>query len=415
MVANESVRYLRFTGLSNSANRYVCIAEWEVYGAAVSLLQVEVSAANVNVREAGEGRFFVRLDREPMGTVSVGVSRLSGDEGLSVKGSATRTFTPANWSTWQAVTLQAAADENADGETATFRLGGSDVQAAYVEATSLDDDIGTNWALASAGSTIAGSWNTSIKPEWLIDGVHLSNANYGYTYWTNDPAGTMTLDLKAATTVSRIRLLNWDWGYRTHQYRIESSLDGAEWSILVDASAGEHRGWEEWTVADPSVRYLRFTGVSNSANRYVCVAELEVYGERTAGRRSLAPEVAAVDAIEESEPVTVVTSDDVAPDYESGWAAVDGDPDTAWTGRKAGGGYLVVGYEPTLRLKALAVDLGEGSLTSLECLYSLDAQEWSALPEGMETNPVSLNYLWLLFADDGTEAVPEVIEIRPNP
>ena len=411
---NDPVRYLRFTGLANSANQYVCIAEWEVYGVAVALSQVEVSTDDVNVREAGEGRFFVRLDREPMGTVSVGVSRLSGDEGLSVKGSATRTFTPANWSTWQAVTLQAAADENADGETATFRLGGSDVQAAYVEATSLDDDIGTNWALASAGSTIAGSWNTSIKPEWLIDGVHLSNANYGYTYWTNDPAGTMTLDLKAATTVSRIRLLNWDWGYRTHQYRIESSPDGAEWTTLVDASAGEHRGWEDWAVADPSVRYLRFTGLYNSANRYVCIAELEVYGERTAGRRSLAPALAAV-AAAEGEPVTVVTSDDVAPDYESGWAAVDGDPDTAWTGQKAGGGYIVVGYEPALRLQTLDVELEEGSLAGFEVLYSQDAVEWAPLPEDMEANPVSLNFLWLVFPDDGTEAVPSVLEIRPNP
>ena len=413
-VANEPARYLRFTGVSNSANRYVCVAELEVYGAAVPLPQAEVSTDNVNVREAGEGRFYVRLDREPLGNVTVGVTPFAGDAGLTVKSGATRTFTPANWSTWQVVTLQADADADADGETATFRLAGTGLQTSYLEATALDDDIGTNWALASNGGAISGSPLTTTKPAWLIDGVHLSSANYGYTFWTNDPPGTMTLDLQEATTVSRIRLLNWDWGYRTHQYRIEASLDGAEWTTLVDADASEQRGWEDWAVADESIRYLRFTGVSNSANRYVCIAEWEVYGERTAGRRSAAPAKAGAVAAE-GEPATVVTSDDVAPVYESGWAAVDGDPETAWVGQKVGGGYILVGYEPTLRLKALEVDMAAGSLTGIQYLYSLDAQDWQPLPEDMEAHPVSLNFLWLVFPDDGTEAVPEVFEIRPNP
>ena len=67
-----------------------------------------------------------------------------------------------------------------------------------------------------------------------------------------------------------------------HLAIIEALLSGDQpfGSILVDASAGEHRGWEEWTVADPSIRYLRFTGLSNSANQYVCIAEWEVYGWR---------------------------------------------------------------------------------------------------------------------------------------
>jgi hypothetical protein len=247
----------------------------------------------------------------------------------------------------------------------------------------------------------------------LTDGVHLSSANYGYTFWTNEPPGTMTLDLQEATTVSRIRLLNWDWSYRTHQYRIESSLDGAEWTTIVDANTSEQRGWEDWAMGGESIRYLRFTGVSNSANRYVCIAEWEVYGERTVGRRSPVSSKAGSVAVE-SKPVTVVTSDDVAPDYESGWAAVDGDPETAWVGQKAGGGYILVGYEPTLQLKTLEVDMAEGSLTHIQYLYSMDAQEWQPLPEDMEENPVSLNFLWLVFPDDGTEAVPEVFEIRPN-
>ena len=39
-----------------------------------------------------------------------------------------------------------------------------------------------------------------------------------------------------------------------------------------------------------------------------------------------------------------------------------------------------------------------------------------ALPRpDLAGNPISLNYLWLVFPDDGTTAVPQVLEILPNP
>ncbi|NCA83528.1 MAG: hypothetical protein EOM72_12425, partial [Opitutae bacterium] len=418
-VEGQSARYLRFTALSNSANRFVCIAEWEVYAPLVQPRQVELSATNVNVREAGEGRFYVRLDDTPGGIVSVNVSRSGGDTNLTVKSGSTLMFTPTNWSAWQAVTLAANEDANSDGETATFWVSTSGGMGRFVEAISLDDDIGANLALASSGSTMSGT--QAFYPERAIDGTHISSANYGYTVWTNLASpGTLTLDLKAATALARIRLLNWDWGYRTHQYRIEASLDGMVWSNLVDASAGEHVGWEDWGLAGPSARYLRFTGLSNSANRFVCLAEWEVYGERVeAGQlRASKKEEFAVAAggrglVAESEPVTVLTSD--GPGDASGWAAVDGDPETAWVGQKLGGGYLVVEYAPPLQLKSLDVDMAEGSLTGIQYLYSLDAQAWQPLPDDMEANPVSLNFLWLVFPDDGTAAVPQVLEIWPNP
>ena len=61
------------------------------------------------------------------------------------------------------------------------------------------------------------------------------------------------------------------------------------------------------------------------------------------------------------------------------------------------------------------MDLATGSLTNIQYLYSLDALEWQPLPEGLATNPVSLNFLWLLFPDDGSSATPNVLEIWPNP
>ena len=411
-LASGPVRYLRFTGLSNSANFAVCLAEWEVYGNRAAP-QALLSRAAVNARENGEGRFFVKLNQAPVANVTGSVARVSGDEDLAVKGGGALIFTPSNWDVWQMVTLGAANDADAADGAATFQVSVAGLPAQTVAATELDDDIGENLALAAAGSTVSGS--LAGRPGHLIDGIHASSANYGYTVWTNPASpGTATLDLKAATEVSRVRLLNWDWDARVHRYTIESSPDGAAWSLLVDASAGGHQGWEDWALASGPVRYLRFTGLSNSANFAVCLAEWEVYGARVARRGVRAPmrdEHLGVARI----PVAVVTSDD-GPRHTNGWPAVDGDTNTLWAGAAgAGGWHIVLGYEPAILVDDVEVQLAEGSLTNIQFLYSTDAVDWTPLPEDLADAPVWLNYLWLLFPSDGTSAIPQVRDIRLLP
>ena len=416
-VANQAIRYLRFTGLSNSANSTVCVSEWEVYSPPVLRPQLEISTTNAHVREGGEGRIFVRMLQAPETNVVVSVDRSGGDSNLAVQSGAVRTFKPANWSTWQAVTLAAGEDANADDETATFRFSSPGLADQFVDATALDDDIGENLALASGGATISGT-KASLLPQ-VIDGVHNASANYGYVVWTNSSPGTMTLDLQGAMNVSRVRLLNWDWVYRVHRYKIEASLDGATWSLLADASGTARHGWDDWKVDSQSIRYLRITGLSNSANSTVCISEWEVYGTRPAARRDLllAPREtpAAVELGTEVYPATVVTSDD-GPEHTNGWAAVDGDTNTWWQGRAgAGGWYIAVGYESTLAMTNLVLDLAEGSPTNVQCLYSLDGEDWAELPESLADAPVELNYLWLLFSEGGAESAgPRVLEIVPQ-
>ena len=408
---SETARYLRFTGLGNSADMPVLVAEWEVYGTVVPQPTIEVSQSAINVRESGEGRFWVRLGSAPLANFTVVAAWDSGDAGITVQSGATMVFRPTDWNVWKPVVLAAAADEDDDDETAQIQMYATGVPAGvFVTATALDDDIGTNLALASGGATISGV--SALRAAMAIDGVHSDRTNYACTVFLNvDPDGTMTLDLQSAQELGRIRVQNWDWIYRTQGYVIESSTDGETWSSLVDASEGAHIGWEDWEVS-ATARYLRFTGLYNSANKPVIVAELEVYGPPPAGRRSLAPALGGSVAAE-SEPISVLTSD--GPEDETGWNAVDGDDATAWVGQKVGGGYVVVEYAPALTLSGLEVDVTEASLADIEVLTSLDAIDWQPLPEDLEANPVALNFLWLLFPDDGSGAGPEVIEIRPNP
>ena len=198
---------------------------------------------------------------------------------------------------------------------------------------------------------------------------------------------------------------------RSYVYTLEASADGVNWTDLAPtAQTTDRQGWDDWAVSAAGVRYVRFTGLYSSANQCAALSELEIYGSAPARRSSgqVKQTVAAA-----SEPVAVLTSD--GPEDETGWAAVDGDPETAWISQQAGGGYLVVEYAPALTLRALEVDLVEGSLSNANYLYSQDAEEWLPLPEGLETNPVSLNFLWLVFPESTSASAPGVFEIRPNP
>jgi hypothetical protein len=408
-VEDVEARYVRFTGLYNSTNQCVLVPELEVYGNRPLPELIEVSKAAVNVREGGEGRFFVRLRRDPNGTVGLAVSRASGDESIEIQSGSSLQFNSANWSIWQAVTLAQAADGNSDAETATFVLSMPGLaQDETVEATALDVDIGENLALASRGTTVARL--RASNAAHLIDGIHADSLNYGWTTWTGDPPGAFTLDLKAVENLSRIRVLNWDWMHRVQRYTIEVSADKSTWTTVADASAADRHGWDDWSLADVEARYVRFTGLYNSQNASVLISELEVYGTPPPPPEEQGKTLAMS---LESVPVSVLTSD--GPEDDTGWLAVDGDPDTAWVGQKAGGGYLVIEYAPALTLKALEVDVTETSLTDIQALYSQNAEDWQPLPADLKETPVSLNFLWVIFPDDGTEAVPEVIEIRTNP
>jgi endonuclease/exonuclease/phosphatase family metal-dependent hydrolase len=397
-----SAQYLKFTGLYNTENSGVCIAELEVYGPR-PLSAIQITADNVKVREGGAGRFWVRLPEAPTTNILVNVGNISPAPGIAVQSGATLTFKPSTWNVWQPVTLAAGDDANAVDETETIQVSASGLATQYVAAIALDDDIGTDLALASGGTTIKGATTA------MIDGIFTVSTNYSTIKWTNVPPGSATLDLKAVSALARIRLLNWNWDNRYHQYKIEASTDNVSWSILVDASTGEHRGWEDWAVSG-SARYLKFTGLYNTENSGVCIAELEVYGPLPSpGRKAMGRITASM----ESEPVSVLTSDGTGD--ESGWLAVDGDSETAWVGQKAGNGYLVVEYRPALKLSALEVDMAAGGLTHIQYLYSRDGMDWQPLPEDMKAHPVSLNFLWLVFSDDGRAVVPNVLEIRPNP
>jgi uncharacterized protein (DUF1800 family) len=92
------------------------------------------------VIEGTTAQFGVRLASAPPANVAVTVARLSGDTNLNVTAGATLTFTPANFATFQMVTISAAEDADITNGTAMFRASGTGLTNAHADVSEFDND-----------------------------------------------------------------------------------------------------------------------------------------------------------------------------------------------------------------------------------------------------------------------------------
>ena len=189
-----------------------------------------VTTNAVTVDEGGTATFGVRLGGPPAGDVTVTVARLSGDPDLALVGSATLSFSAANWNVPQYLTVSAAQDTDAASEQAVFRASASGWTPADVTATATDRR-GLTLSASPAGESptdlplaITGTATGFAQPQyklWII-GPHsgsgsswLALGSYStlrtFT-WTPTVAGTYELRLWARETGS------------TAQYELSVSL-----------------------------------------------------------------------------------------------------------------------------------------------------------------------------------------------
>ncbi|NEA49192.1 glycoside hydrolase family 48 protein [Streptomyces sp. SID10815] len=95
---------------------------------------VVVSPTQLGVQQGKSGTFDVKLSKQPSANVTVSTARTDGNTGLSVTGGSALTFTPANWSTAQKVTVTA--DASGTG-SATFTASAAGHAKATVTVTEL--------------------------------------------------------------------------------------------------------------------------------------------------------------------------------------------------------------------------------------------------------------------------------------
>ncbi|HUQ04276.1 MAG TPA: hypothetical protein VM261_17375 [Kofleriaceae bacterium] len=102
-------------------------------------LLIETNTTSVALGEAGTAMFSVRLNAMPGGTVTVSAS--SGDQTAATVSPGTLMFTPANYNTYQMVTVTGVADSDLTAENVTLTLSAPSVPNTTVSATVTDDDV----------------------------------------------------------------------------------------------------------------------------------------------------------------------------------------------------------------------------------------------------------------------------------
>ena len=91
-----------------------------------------------NVVEGSSSVFSVRLNSAPALNVNVTVNRISGDTDLSVSNGSSLTFTPANFSVPQLVTISAARDADTTNDSAVFRVSALGLTSYDVTVNAID-------------------------------------------------------------------------------------------------------------------------------------------------------------------------------------------------------------------------------------------------------------------------------------
>ncbi|MHB8997692.1 MAG: DUF4855 domain-containing protein [Armatimonadota bacterium] len=144
-------------------------------------------------------------------------------------------------------------------------------------------DNSQNLALASRGAKISGApkrpeWGEDIGPEKLNDGdidFYGGMSGFGAFYIPNGFA----VELPKPTTVARTQTMFFDYDSRSHNYRIDTSLDQVNWQQAVDKDTGTWIGWQVDRFTPRQAKYIRFTCLKNSVNSIAAIVEFEVYSE----------------------------------------------------------------------------------------------------------------------------------------
>lgn len=188
------------------------------------LVEIETSFANVVIPEGDSHQVGIRLTAQPPANTTVTVS--SAATAIATVSPATLTFTPANWNTFQQVTVNSFADANSSDEATTLQVtlpgSGNRTVGVYV----VDSAQGTVASVSSLVVGEAGSANFTVR-------------------LAAQPAATITVFLNSAgpakATVSPATLIFTPANWNTPQLATVSGVNDANTqneNLVVQLSSG---------------------------------------------------------------------------------------------------------------------------------------------------------------------------------
>jgi hypothetical protein len=168
-----------------------------------------VSPTSVSVPEGATGAYTVRLRSQPSGNVTVTSTAGTGDSDITVSAGASLTFTTANWSTPQTVTLAAAQDSDRLNGTRPISVTSSGLTSVTVNATEADDDNPTGGpapALRVSGNRLV----TTNGNTYRLLGVNRASGEFacvqGKGMWDSGPVDQASVDAMKAWNIHALRI-----------------------------------------------------------------------------------------------------------------------------------------------------------------------------------------------------------------
>ena len=380
---------------------------------------IVTSAAQVTVPESGTATFGVRLNVAPESDTTVTVARASGDADITVTGGASLVFTPANYAATQTVTLAAANDADSAAGTATIQCTAAGYATASVTATEQDNDVPAfSLKVNCGGPALAGGWladtgfvgggvwtttsavaNATQAPMELYQRER-SSAPLRYSL-ASVPNGTYLVrlhfnDMSSPGGAGR-RVCN----VSLEGVRVETNLD-----VFVQAGGRMRALVKSYsvTVSGGNGLQIELTRVAG----YPQLNGIEVSSGLGAAPPGAKARLSAADVLAPA--IVLSSADREAPG--AGWAAVDGDLETAWQAGGNRGSWICLGYAQPVQVRAVDVQFAAGSPLGLYTLASDDAVNWFELEPELELGPVELNYLWFIFPPAPLEPPAAVREIE---
>jgi predicted acyl esterase len=197
---------------------------------------INASVSTLNVPEGSTATFDLTLNRAPGASVTVAVSRISGDTDLSVSGSSQLVFTTGNWSDAQSVTLAAAEDADDEAGSAVFRCSADGAVSRNITAAETDNDR----VPVHSGSLMI--WNfQNIDPAAAVISTNASFVSTGLVF--NTVSGVLTSSPSSTVVAMRNAI----------------AMKDCDDATIADALTTGH--YYSWSIEPDAAHSLSITGL----------------------------------------------------------------------------------------------------------------------------------------------------------
>ncbi|CRL03164.1 CLUMA_CG016151, isoform A [Clunio marinus] len=88
-------------------------------------------------------------------------------------------------------------------------------------------------------------------------------------------SGNISIQLGQPYMIGSFRILLWDCDDRTYSFYIETSVNGADWDLVVDKKNERLQSWNSFSFEPRPISYIRITGTYNSANEIFHIVHIE--------------------------------------------------------------------------------------------------------------------------------------------